>query len=158
MPTREQLLNIAEVHARAVMIGGKTELIPVAHLIKADGGELVLGTPWTNDKEKRMTELALTKLMQAGDVVRYSIVCEAWAAAATEAELAAGLKPDQLVYPAVSARPDRVEIVVAIAVDREGHDVRVWNTKRDAKGACVDLVADDTGDHEGAFLDLLRDA
>lgn len=159
-PTKETLLEIAEAHARAIMIGGKKQLTPVAHLIKSNGEDLILGTPWRDDFEKVLTQKMLSALMRAGDVVRYALVCEAWTRKATDDELA-GLKPGELpsVDP-IAEHPDRKEIVFAIAVDRDGHLGRVWDTKRDANGHCVDLVLDsDAEDHVGAFLDLLpRDA
>jgi hypothetical protein len=152
MTPRDELLRKAEDHARATMIGGKAELLPLTHMVRADGKEVVIGTPWRNDTEKQMAHAVLSGLMRVGDVIRYSVLCEAWSAVAPE-----GFDPkDMTADPPIRERPDRTEIVMAIAVDRAGHDVRVWETKRDANGNCIDLVLDeDMIDHEGAFLHLL---
>jgi hypothetical protein len=156
IPTNDDLLQMAETHARAILIGGKAEMMPIAHMIKADGDELILATPWRNDFEKQLTQRMLSQLMKKGDVIRYAIVCEAWAAVATEEE-AATVKPGDVVTPAISKRADAKEIVMAIAVDRDGSTTRVLEIKRDANGACVDLVVEaDATDFIGPLTDLLR--
>jgi hypothetical protein len=154
--TNDELLSIAETHARAVLLGGKAEMMPIAHMIKANGEELILATPWRNDFEKQLTQRMLSQLMKKGDVIRYAVVCEAWAAAAMEGE-AETVKPGDVVTPAISKRPDAREIVMAIAVDANGSNTRVLVIKRDANGACVDLVVEaDATDFIGPLTDLLR--
>lgn len=156
-PTCADLLRVAELHARKVLIGGTNEMIPITHLVRADGFDFVLGTPWRDDIEKEMTRQTLSALMRDGDVIRYLVMCEAWMREATPSE-AANWKPGDpppRVDP-IRDHPERKEIVIACAVERAGKMIRVWETKRDKHGLCVDLVEQSPADkYDSPFLNLL---
>lgn len=140
-PSLDTLLTVAEHHARATLIGGKDEMIPITHLVRSDGQEAVVGTPWQNDHEKEMTLNILANLMRESHVIRYMVMCEAWMRNATADEVA-GYKPGDPLpnIDPIRDHPDRMEIVIACAVERGDKRVRVWETKRDKHGQCVDLV------------------
>ncbi|HEX3521266.1 MAG TPA: hypothetical protein VHT52_04175 [Stellaceae bacterium] len=154
-PNCADLLKSAEDHARRVMIGGKGQLCPLAHLVRADGEEAVIGTPWKDEFEREVTYRALRALLHDGSVIRYMLLSEAWASKAPPGWKLGDPDPDPL--PADS--PDRVEIVMACAVERGGRTVRSWETKRDAAGNCVELVEQaDTSEWRGRWLGLFEDA
>ena len=155
--TIAMLLKAAELHARATLIGGKGDMIPLCHLVHSDGQEAVIGTPWENDEQKEMTLRMLAALMRSTHVVRYMVMCEAWMRLAT-AEEAENYKPgDPMPVVKVGEHPDRKEIVIASAIERGDKAVRIWETKRDGAGVCVDLVdiTDTTEKWEGDWLKLL---
>jgi hypothetical protein len=150
-PTLEELLQHGGEHARLTMVGRTDEMTPIAHLVQADGNDIIIGTPWADEREKAITLAMLAALARAGDAIRYMVLHEAWMAKAPE-----GAKLDD--PPPVMPRddPNRMEIVVAAAVERGRRIVRVWETKRDADGKCIDLVEQpDGGDWQGEFLGLL---
>lgn len=134
--TKDDLLRIAEDHARRVMVGGAEQITPLCHAIRSTGEQIVFATPWRNNREKQMAIEALRALMREGEIIRYMMICEAWMATAP-----GGFDPetDNLPGP-VEEMPNRVEIVVACAVDRAGGVTRIWETKRDDRGACADLL------------------
>ena len=140
-PSIDTLLKLAENHARQTLIGGKGEMVPICHLVRSDGQETVIGTPWRDNLEKEITLKMLAHLMREGGAIRYMVMCEAWMRKATETE-AASFKPgDPLpTVPPIKDHPDRVEIVIACARDHGDKRVCVWETKRDEHGQCVDLV------------------
>lgn len=156
-PSLDELLRAGEKHAREVLIGGKDEMCPIVHLVRSAGEQAVLGTPWRNDREKEHTLKMLAWLMREGGVIRYMVICEAWMRKATDAE-AASYKPGEplpIISP-LAEHPDRVEIVIASARERGEKRFRVWETKRDKHGQCVDLVEmTDAADWEGPWADLL---
>jgi hypothetical protein len=145
----------AETHARKAMIGGKTELCPIAHLVRADGNDMILGTPWRDAYEREVTYQAMRALLRDGSVVRYMLLSEAWVSKAPP-----GWEPgDPDPEPLPKDSPDRTECVIACAVERGGRTVRMWETKRDPAGNCVALVeVADTDEWKGAWLALFEDA
>jgi hypothetical protein len=150
-PTLEELLQHGAEHARNTLVGRADEMTPIAHLVRADGADIILGTPWRDATDKEITMKVLAHLMREGNVIRYMVLNEAWV---TKAPKGAKLDDPPSVMP--SDDPDRKEIVVAAAVERGRRIVRMWETKRDASGACVDLVEQpDEGEWRGEFLDLL---
>jgi hypothetical protein len=156
--TINELLDRAEAHARTVMIGGKEELTPLAHLVRADGEDIVLATPWRDVAEKELTFRTLAALMRDDQVVRYMLLHEGWMRKAEPGEVdrlnASGELPR--VDP-ICQHPKRVEVVMAIGVEKGGKTVRMWETKRDKRGNCVELIEIDTTADEwrGPALELL---
>jgi hypothetical protein len=147
----EEMLEVGGAHARQTMIGRTGEMTPIAHLVQADGNDIIIGTPWADEREKAITMAMLAVLARTGDVIRYMVLHEAWMSEAPE-----GAKLDDPPIAMPSNDPGRKEIVVAAAVERGRRMVRVWETKRDAHGKCIDLVEQPSdGDWKGEFLELL---
>ena len=159
-----KLLSHGEDHIRRVLIGGKEELTPFVHLVrKADGADIVLATPWRNAAEKELTFRVLRSLMHDDQVLRYMLVHEGWMRGVEpgeftpeqEAQIVSGdFVPS--VDP-IAEHPKRVEIVMAIAVEKGDKTVRMWEIKRDADGDCVDLdvIDTDAAHWRGAAMELM---
>ena len=161
--TIEELLKAGESQIRRVLIGTKDELTPIAHLVRADGRNVIAATPWRNATEKDMTLRMLHSVMQDDQIARYMLIHEAWMRVAepgefTAEQLAAIQTGDAM--PAVGRieeHPNRIEVVMALAVEKEGKTVRCWEIKRDVHGVCVELVeVNDTGDWKGPGRDLMN--
>jgi hypothetical protein len=161
--TIDELLKAAEGQARRVMIGGKEELTPIAHMIRPNGQSIVLATPWRNATEKDITLRTLAALMRDDQIVRYSMLHEGWMRTAEPGEFtpeqeAAIVSGDLMpsIDP-IAQHPKRIEVVIAIGVEKGGKTIRMWETKRDKRGNCVELVEIDTNADEwrGPALELL---
>jgi hypothetical protein len=150
MMTIDQLMKNAETHARAILIGGKDELTPIAHLVRTDGKDFVLATPWRDAHEKNLTFATLAALMRDDQVTRYMLLHEGWMRTAEpgeftpeqEAQIASGDFMPR-VDP-IREHPKRIEVVIAIGVEKSGKTIRMWETKRNKRGVCVELVEIDT--------------
>jgi hypothetical protein len=154
--TLEKMLALAEEQARLVMIGKSQDLMPTWVLVAADDEVFILGTPWRDDREKRATELFLRKEVRKRRTVAYSFITEAWEAhypKETDLDKPLPLRPAQ--------RPDRKEIVMAMATDGRRRLWRKWETRRDYTERVIALERADfgagAGEPEGWMAELLRD-
>lgn len=145
----EELLDLGEAQARRVMIGTKETLLPIFHVIYADGTSGVIGTPWESDDEKDEQIAVVKEAMIKGDVVRYSHVSEVWAVFVPAGQWNETRRP--------SEHPDRYEAVVIVACDLRRKLVRSLRTIRDQAGNCTDLIRDDrdVGPPKGALAGML---
>jgi hypothetical protein len=126
--------------------------MPIFALESAEG-LTVHGCPWKNDKEKVILGTAVKLECQRRKVFQYSFVCEAWALElASVKEL--HLRP--------SKDPRRIEVVIAMAVNRQEKKIRQWKIERSEDGICIGLTFDrDHSGGEGRFeswmAELLED-
>jgi hypothetical protein len=149
----DALLEIAEGHARAVLVAMKeAELMPTFVMI-ADGETLFAPTPWRDARDKARYLGAVRALMKERGVTRYSMVSEAWTAKQPD-----GWKPGMPVGALPGDRPDRKEVVIAIAADKTNTKSRTWDIVRGESGAVVELRLDKAGGHDlsGRMAELLR--
>ena len=149
----DALLEIAGGHARAVLVDMKeAELMPTFVMI-ADGETLFAPTPWRDEKDKARYLGALRAMMKKRGVTRYSMVSEAWTAKQPE-----GWKPGMPQGPLPGDRPDRKEVVIAIAADKTNAKSRTWDIVRGESGAVVELRLDTASLRElgGRMAELLR--
>jgi hypothetical protein len=132
----ERMLDNAGRHAECVLIEmHEAELLPVFLLITADGEAMLAPTPWGDEDDKAFMLSVLRTMMKAKNVVRYSMVSEAWAA-----RQPADWKPGQDLGPMPSERPDRKEVVIAVAADKDHTISRSWDIVRGESGTIVKLV------------------
>jgi hypothetical protein len=111
---KELLTNLADLageHAKRVLVDLGQRLMPQWVLVNARGGCDIVGTPWRDDREKELVTERMRKEMRKRKVTAYSLVIEAWAAAAPP-----GWKEGDPRTPNWQ-RPDRREVVVAFATD-----------------------------------------
>jgi hypothetical protein len=123
-----QLLDLAEKHAYMILVERQVPLVPSWVLISDKGEVTALGIPWDDNFEKTMTKLFLPLEMAKHKTIAYSVVLEVWAASLSQEEYERG--PEELVPP--SERPDRRELVLAMATDGTSTEWRGWNIVRDA--------------------------
>jgi hypothetical protein len=124
---KELLSNLADLageHAKRVLVDLGQRLMPQWVLVDAKGAH-VIGTPWRDDREKELMIERMRKEMRKRKVTAYSLVVEAWAAAAPP-----GWKEGEPRMPNWK-RPDRREVVVAFATDGKSIEWRHWAIKRD---------------------------
>lgn len=134
----DRLLDAAEAQARIVLITLQMPLMPGWVIVKPDGTTEVRHTPFKNDAEKLMAEFWIKTEMAELEAIAYSFVGEAWMASVAQDQVTADerLESDWLKP---SNRPDRIEIVSAIAVNRESVKSRTWEIKRATTGRVLSL-------------------
>jgi hypothetical protein len=149
----DALLKHAGEHARNVLVEMKqTELLPTFLMIAAEEN-ILMPAPWRDEGEKRIMLAAARAIMKDKGVTCYSLVSEAWTAVQPK-----GWKPGMPQGPLPADRPDRKEIVIAIAADKATSKSRVWDIVRGEGGTIVDLRLDKDGltGLEGRMAELLR--
>lgn len=149
----DALLELAGDHARHVLVEMKQADLMPTFLMIADGENILMPTPWRDEDEKRIMLLAARSIMKERGVTRYSMVSEAWTATQPE-----GWKPGMPQGPLPADRPDRKEIVLAIAADKANTKSRTWDIVRGESGGVVDLRLDKSGLEGlvGRMAELLR--
>jgi hypothetical protein len=149
--TLETMLEVARQQAELVLVGGKRELMPVFVLV-GPGGPSVHGCPWRNDAEKEIMGNKVRREIKRRKVFQYSFVCEAWAVHLASAKE---------FHHRPSEDPRRVEVVIALAVNRQEKKIRQWNIERAEDGTCTGLRLNpsfgDEGQLESWMAELLED-
>ena len=134
--TLEEMVGLAEDHARRILVGTKEELLPQWLIVGADDKIEIWATPWSNAGEKRLVVEAMRATLRKGHAKAYSLLVEAWYTVLPASEVG-----KEYTGPPPSERPDRQESVVVTAANRDGQAVhRQWEIVRSSKGgACIDL-------------------
>ena len=137
-PTREQLIQLVELagkHARQVLVDLQMSMMPTWLYIDRQGSAHVCGTPWENPGEKKEMIREVQMMMHRDGAICYSLATEAWAAFAPK-----GWDPDKDPPILAGDQPDRREVVIAFAVDRENNsEWRRWAMRRDGIGMVTAL-------------------
>jgi hypothetical protein len=120
-----RLLKSAGEHAHNVMVQMHQDMMPCWAFWDGENKLNVVGTPWSNDKEKRAMSEQIRRMLRTKKATAYSLVVEAWSAT-----MPPGWKVGD---PRIESRrhPDRIETVVAFATDGKTTLWRRWETKRD---------------------------
>lgn len=149
----DALLELAGAHARTVLVDMKEAELPPTFLMIAEGEHIFMPAPWRDEDEKRMVLGAVRAIMKESGVTRYSMVSEAWIAIQPE-----GWKPGMPQGPLPGDRPDRKEVVFAIAADKATAKSRTWDIVRGESGVVVELRHDKAEMKEigGRMAELLR--
>jgi hypothetical protein len=125
---KEKLITLVELagdHAKLILIKRRQPLIPQWLLVDKRGKVELIATPWSNERERDIVAKYLRKHVRESQIEAYSFVIEAWAAIAPE-----GWKEGDPRLPNWM-RPDRTEIVVALATDGSSVECREWTIQRD---------------------------
>lgn len=112
-----ELMELAEAHARRIILGEHKALMPIWTLIDQKSAMHFIGTPWQNPGEKEQMKKMLATQIKRKGIKAYSFLCEAWFYKATAQEWAA----KELMPPA--QHPTRRECVLIIAKAR-GEPIR----------------------------------
>jgi hypothetical protein len=150
----KRLLDMAGDHAHTVLVlKHEPELVPVFHMLDEEGNGVVAPVIWRDEAEKSAILARLRMLMKQEGIVAYSMVSEAWAAVQPK-----DWKPGMPDGPMPSERPDRKEVVIAIAADKTRAISRSWDIVRGEAGSIVKLelspLAPDR--QQGRMAELLR--
>jgi hypothetical protein len=106
----------AENAARMFNESDDHEVIPMWHAVQGNGENILIATPWSNDKEKQITVNGLRQMFAAKQVKRFAFVVEAWIAQVTTME-------EMNDGPRPSEHPDRREVLMIHAEDRDGSHI-----------------------------------
>jgi hypothetical protein len=148
----DALLEQAGEHARRVLVEMKEATLMPVFLMIGPEDNILMPAPWRDDDEKRFMLAAARDIMKDKRIVRYSVVSEAWSAIQPK-----DWKRGMPEGPAPSERPDRKEIVIAIAADKTTAKSRAWDIVRGEGGSIVDLRRDeDVVSQGGRMAELLR--
>jgi hypothetical protein len=145
------LLDEVEALARKTLIGAPptTMLERFCIIENAAGQRAVLECAWNGADERRRMLRALKLTMRDVGAVAYCIASKAWTASYPKETMS----PD--VMPA--DRPDRKEVVIAVAANRRTHEFKSWAIVRDQQGSVIELPLQPTPDGTaGDLTELLR--
>ena len=155
-PQLDKLVRLAVEHAERVLIGKDGASIMPSFVIESANGQIaIVATPWTSERDKELTVLALRATMRKAGVERYSFISEAWmAVAAPGTERKARLADHEMP----SQRPDRIEVVIITASDATEVRSAMLRIIRGEAGTVVRLDRDkaDAKHVKGRFADLLK--
>jgi hypothetical protein len=153
----DQLIELAGTQARGVLVElGLPQLVPSWVLINKKGQFNVVTTAWKDDEQKELARKAIRQHMRQHRTTTYSVVFEAWAAHAPS-----DWNPDEELQPweHASERPDRWEVVIAIACNRKQSRIKQWKIVRDPfSGKVTDLEPDEAiepGSWDGWLAEML---
>lgn len=152
MEQLDKLLDLAGHHAHAVMLGLKQSLLPAWLLLDGHGQSIIIGTPWENDEQKARAVARMRREMQKRHTVAYSFLCEAWAATQPKE-----WKLDDPILVRPKDRPDRREVVVALACTRDQTRMRQWAIVRDYNEQVTQLQLDEKLPPDGYFDSWMAD-
>lgn len=141
------LVEAAGTQAKMVILGLHRPLMPTWVYIDPEGGPHVIGTPWTNEIEKRYYGWYIRTELQMHQATAYSFVCEAWSTTAP------------LGQPRTEPRldPARREIVLAFATDGDQIEWKQWDIVRDHEDQVSALKETEVkGNHTSWLTQLLR--
>jgi hypothetical protein len=134
--TVDRMLELAYGQAKNLIIGNKEQILPVFMLLAGDDTIVFVGCPWQGEDQKDMAIVMLRELMKEHKATAYSFLTEAWVARQPK-----GWRPG--IDPTGAApmdRPDRKEVVLAMATNGTHTQYKSWDIVRDADGNCMDLV------------------
>jgi hypothetical protein len=155
MTRLDTLLGDVEAFARKRLIGAPPAAMLERFCIveNAAGERAVLECGWNGEDDRQRTLRALKHTMRELGAVAYCIVSEAWTASYRAPAATAWRRPE--VMP--EARPDRKEVVMAIAANRQTHEFKVWAIVRDKAGQVTGLPLQETpADTAGDLTELLK--
>lgn len=144
IPDLESLVQIGGDHAKQVLIGKPRAELLTTYLLYRNGanGDLEIEAmvcPWRDELEKIAIIETVRAHAHAIGAEALSVISEAWVSVYPLGGLAGRDPPSQ--------RPDRVEIVFAVATDGDTVKAGRWNIRRKNPGGPVTaLVREDVGD------------
>jgi hypothetical protein len=133
--TIDQMLSLAYGQAKNLILGNKDQIMPVFMILTGDDEIIFVGTPWRGDNQKNMAAIMLRDMMKEKRAIAYSFLSEAWVASQPQ-----GWKIGDAVDTLPADRPDRKEVVMAMATNGTDTKYKSWVIMRDKEGNCVELV------------------
>ena len=110
------MVDIGEKHARNILLTRhKPELSPLLHFVNAKGEHQLVTMAWDNDMEKHAAMREARKIGRAMNAVAMMFIDEMWKA--TEEMPLTPWHARQKEYVRPAERPDRKEVVLAVATD-----------------------------------------
>lgn len=154
MTTRQEAIDAARQSAAGAMrVNGAVEPMIIGHA-KDRIVAYTLSDWMGSDLTKDIAMLAIRAELRKQQAELYVVMTEAWYAPTSANDPLAGVMP--------SKRPDRIEVLIVSASDREGDTVATYRLVRNANGKFRRFDLMDNTDlepgmtAEGRFLGLLR--
>jgi hypothetical protein len=145
------LLDAAEEHAHEVLLKQRKQLPPT--WILSDGKEIALAvTPWEDRMQRTLAKLYMAHLLKEQKTRAYCFISEVWIARESFESVKSG-KP--IVEPRL--RPDRKEMVLALATDGRTARGRSWAIVRNYEERITGLKPEESmkasiGDRFGGWM------
>ena len=113
----QALFELAAANAARIFLESDDhEVHPMWHAVMGNGEHMLIATPWQDDTEKEIALEMLRSVFRQHHVKRFAFIVEAWlAVAATKEEVFEGPRP--------SEHPDRREVLMVTAEDRDGSQI-----------------------------------
>jgi hypothetical protein len=139
IPDLKVLIESAGKYANDALIVNKDpELLHLFFLMQADGKGVVIGAPWRSTEEKLATVEEVRRISHEMKAVSVMFVSEVW--------MVERPNLDENMDPP-SQQPDRIEAVLAIAMDNKGNiEQERWNIIRDKPGGTIIELKQFTGE------------
>jgi hypothetical protein len=138
----DKLLDLAELHARMVLFKRRQALPPT--WILSDGKEMrKVFTPWKTDLERELTKGYIANLIKQYNTVAYCVISEVWVAKDTQENY------ESKNYIQPRHRPDRQEMVFALATNGTSVQNRQWQIVRDWHERIIKLEPQKMQAYEG---------
>ena len=115
------------------------QLTPMFHLVSPDANrqDLIIGCEWANANEKYMAIAAVKEKAHEIGAVAAMFITEAWMAK-YDKDHTRGINDPP------SENPNRIEIVIAIAIDNDGHqESATWQIVRDKPGGSITALVEE---------------
>lgn len=124
-PKLQKLFDVAALNAAKLFLEGDDhEVLPMWHAVQGNGEHTLIVTPWNNDKEKEIAVAGLRQLFRERQVKRFVFIVEAWTAEVKPSEIVDVDKAyREYSGPRASEHPDRREILMVSAEDRDGSQI-----------------------------------
>lgn len=113
----QELFDIAAANAARIFNTSEDhEVLPMWHAVYGNGEHAIIATPWSSDEDKEIALDMLRMLFRVHQVKRFAFIVEAWITVVqTKHELYKGPPP--------SEHPDRREVLMVTAEDRDGSQI-----------------------------------
>ena len=119
-----ELFNIAAKNAAKMFLESDDhEVLPMWHAVFGNNEHALIATPWSNQEEKEAVVKGLRKMFAAKQVKRYAFIVEAWIAQVGPSDLDEGVTRGEYKGPPPSQHPDRREVLMITAEDRDGSQI-----------------------------------
>jgi hypothetical protein len=119
----QELFDIATENAAKVFNeSDEHEVLPMWHAVAGNDEHILIATPWNSDKEKDIVVKGLRQMFAAKQVKRFAFIVEAWVASISQS----GITPNTYAGPRPSEHPDRREVLMINAEDRDGSQIMGW--------------------------------
>lgn len=145
----DELLQALTEHAQNILIERHEEsLMPMYHIVGDE--QLIIGCPWTNEKEKVATLRTIKAEAKKQNATMIGFVCEMWMTVHdTSVDVTKVVPPSQ--------SPDRIEGVLAVATDGTDTKANCWKIVRAEDNTILCLVPQVYPDkiHSGRMVDGL---
>jgi hypothetical protein len=149
-PSLDEMLQLAGEHAQRMLVGGEVEsLIPTYQLWNRDELLSIVACPWSDEAEKEFAFDKVRMLARQMRATRLVFLSEAWMATAKPTD-----DLDRMDPP--SQRPDRQEVVFAVATDGKRKKARSWAIVRDKPGGKITALTEqpmEAGSFGGRAID-----